>query len=163
MVVDSEHVLRELYRPEHVGDDDVLKERVIPVKCLIETGFSVRRLRHLTIERLRALIDERVSRPRPGGRTWTSDGVSKMDVAAVRALRRNEEPDEQVFVVTDTATTDAPEHASIFAAERGTTKSRARLLRELLLPLLAVGRMTVAEAYSGAPEKGNAEQEADGS
>ena len=77
-----------------------------------------------------------------------------MDVAAVRALRRNEEPDKQVFVVTDTATTKAREHASIFVAEPGTTKSRARLLRDVLLPLLTVGRMTVAEAYAegAAPE-----------
>lgn len=146
LVVDTEHVLRELYSPEHVQNGR-LSTRSIPIKDLLERGFSVRRIQYFNIEKLRSLIHERLRRPRQAEPNWKSVGVSKIKVATVRALRQAGYPDKQVFLVVDTAEIDSPEHASILIADENATKSRARRLRELLLQILQAGRMSATDAF----------------
>ena len=149
VVEDCEFLLRELYFPEHsaVEDGSELTVRAIPVTDLIEKGFSVHRKSHVGAARMKELIDERLGRPRLGV-AWRSLGVAKLKAEAVRRLRICGDAHRGDLVIIDTATKELPWHASVHAARVGTTKSRGRELRDLLLPLLARHVMTVDEAYA---------------
>lgn len=150
VVSDDEYLLRELYFPQHTEDQagHRLKARAIPVKDLIETGFSVHRKSYVNAEQIRERIAERLARPRAGV-AWLSLGVAKLKTGAVRNFRLDPDSQARLLIVIDTATTELPWHASIYAAT-GTTESCARKLRKSLLPLLRDDRMTVEEAYADA-------------
>ena len=147
IVSDCECLLRELYSPQHTSDGagDGLTVRAIQVKELIRTGVSVHRMEHVSAERVKGLIDERVTASRS---TRTSLGVARIPSGTVRRLRLKGDPETQQLVVIDTGTIERPWHASIFAKKNNAKQSHARQLRNLLLPLLQQHMMTVDQAYA---------------
>ena len=148
VVCDHEYLLRELYYPEHTGDDsDIeLKERAITVTQLMKTGFSVHRKRHVGAECVEKRIEDRLAIRRKD-KPWRSLGIAKLQAKEIRTLRLDDNADEQVLVVVDTATVNEPWHASIFAKHASPTRSHCRELRARLLPLLNRNRMSVEKAY----------------
>ena len=140
-VKDGERLLRALFNPEHVKQGQ-LQDLAIPVRDLRERGFSVDRAGYVTRALVQSKIDDMLSRPRRG-EPWVGAGIAVLVTAEVRSLLAN---GQQAFVVIDTATSDNPGHASIYAAQPGKTESQVRELRELLLPLLG-NRVSLEEAF----------------
>ncbi len=141
IVQDDERLLRALFNPEHIRQGQLL-DRAIPVKDLRERGFSVDRATYVTRALVQSKIDGTLSRPRQG-RPWIGEGIAILITAEIRNLLVDE---QQAFVVIDTATTDNPGHASIYAAQPGKKESQVRELRGLLLPLLE-NRCSLQEAF----------------
>ena len=143
VVQDDEHLLRELFHPQHV-QNGMLLERAIPVTDLRENGFSLHRMRHVTQQFVQEVVEERLSRPRKV--PWRDEGVAVLRAGTVRALRVSGNQG-QAFVIIDTAMESNRGHASLFAAHPCEGPAHARKLRALLLPLLQE-RMSVEEAYA---------------
>ena len=153
VVSDDEFLLRELYSPDQSEENtEKLSITAIPAKHLIESGFSISRQTFVQVETLNSLIAERLERPRKT-EPWESLGVARLNTKEVRDLRLRAKPDEQAFVVTDTATEDRPFHASIYAAKQNAKESHARQLRKILLPVLEARWMSVDDAYAIAQSK----------
>ena len=140
---DDEHLLREMFDPQHV-QDGVLLERAIPVSDLRENGFSLHRMRHVSPQFVQEVVKERLSRPRKV--PWRDEGVAVLHAGQVRALTASGDQG-QAFVIIDTAMESNRGHASLFAADPCRGPAHARKLRALLLPLLQ-RRTSVDEAYS---------------
>ena len=141
IVADDELLLREMFNPQHVRDGKLLPS-AISLHDLRSRGFSVHRMKYVSLAFVKVSMEARLSRPRKD-EPWKSEGVAKLDAREVRQLCVD---DEQAFVVIDTALKDNRGHASIYAAEPGKGDAYARELRFLLLPLLQ-HRMTVDEAF----------------
>ena len=147
VVEDEEFLLREMFNPQHIEDGKLL-ERAIPAEDLWKRGFSVHRIKHVSIEFIKSAVEERLSRPRKG-KPWKDEGVAKLQTLSVRQLRTCD--GKRAFVVIDTALKENPGHACIYMAEyipepkKG--EKHARKLRKLLVDLLQ-NRMTLEEAYA---------------
>ena len=142
VVLDDEQLLRSLFNPDHIKDG-VLRVAAIPLRDLQARGFSVNRLSHVTPE----FVDDGVNRllvRRPGGEPRYSEGVARFSAGAVRDIQVE---GRQAFVVIDTALPDNVGHAAIYLSDVAMPQSRARRIRERLLPLLQ-RRMSVAEAFA---------------
>ena len=148
VVFNCEYLLREVYSPYHVDDENgsEFSERAITVTELRETGFSVHRRTYVGLECVNGLISRRLAL-RGEDKKWKSAGVVKLQAGDVRELRLDGEPHEQVLVVVDSGTCSTPWHASIFAKQVGASRSHCRELRDLLLPLLQRNLMSTEEAY----------------
>ncbi len=109
---------------------------------LLSRGYSVHRIKYVSVGFVRDSMEVRLSRPRKG-EPWISEGVAKLNAWSVRQLRLD---DQKAFVVIDTAHDENRGHASIYAAEPQRGKAYARELRSLLLPLLQ-DRMAIDEAF----------------
>ena len=144
IVEDEEHLIREMFNPQHINEEGEVIERAISVNELLADGFSVHRIRHVSKEFVEKSIQARLSRKRK--EPWTSEGVSRLKTLAVRQILLD---NERAFVVIDTATEDNPGHASIYFGAPQKGKAYAREARGFLLPLLQ-NRMTLDEAYDGA-------------
>lgn len=144
IVEDEEHLIREMFNPQHIDKEGKVIERAISVNELVADGFSVHRIEHVSKEFVEKSIQTRLSRKRK--EPWTSEGVSRLKTLAVRQIFLE---DEKAFVVVDTATEDNPGHASIYFATPQKGKAYAREARGFLLPLLQ-NRMTLDEAYDSA-------------
>lgn len=125
-------------------------ETAIPAKDLWKKGFSVHRMKYVSVEFIKNAVEVRLSRPRKG-EPWKDEGVAKLQTLSVRQLLTDD--DKKAFVVIDTATEDNPGHASIYMAEYIAEPKKgerhARRFRHLLLDILQ-NRMTIDEAYAGA-------------
>ncbi len=133
-----------MFDPEHVKDGEILA-RAIPVKELLERGFSLHRMAHVTRRFVEDAVRERLARPRQT--PWGEAGVAVLHAKEVRSKRLDDGTDQgQAFVLIDTAVAENPGHASLFAAEPHRGPAHARKLRELLLPLLH-RRTSIKEAY----------------
>ena len=128
-VRDEEILLREIFNPQHIKDG-VLLERAVSLEDLRSKGFSVHRKEYVTEEFIRAMIDERLLRPRKEA-PWEAEGVATIETSKVRQVCVD---DERAFVVIDTANEDNRGHASIYAAK--CDEAHARELRKHLLPFL---------------------------
>ena len=142
LVEDDEPLLRIVLNPDHFRDGRI-QSSAIPTKHLKESGFSVDRLRHVTQESVEASISKFLagtfnSVPRE------SEGIACFQARDVRDVR---DDGAQVFVVIDTALQSNRGHASIYLADLGMTKSKARQMREKLM-LLLNNRVSVAEAFA---------------
>lgn len=142
VVEDNELILRELFNPQHVGDDGEIVPAAISLQDLRERGFSVHRMKYVTREFIESSIKQRLAKPR-SGKQWKEEGVAKIVVRKIRELKLQ---DRQAFVVIDTALENNRGHASIFFANREIDKADTRELRSLLLPMLKK-RMTIDEAF----------------
>ena len=141
VVEDDEILLRELFKPHHVKNGQ-LRPAAISAKDLISAGFSVKRMRYVTAECVKASIEERLSRPRKG-EPLRNEGVAKLKTLEVRQILFD---DRRAFVVIDTAEPNNKGHASIYSATPEKGEPYARELRKLLLPFLQK-RMPVDEAF----------------
>lgn len=141
VVADAEFLLREVFKPYHVENGNLLT-RAVSLQDLRENGFSVHRMAYVDEEYVRRSIRERLAAPR-SGEPWEDAGVAVMETSTVRALRLESAP---AFAVVDTASQENPGHASIFAADPDRGNAYARKLRSLLLPLLRE-RKPVGEAF----------------
>ncbi len=139
-VDDEERLLREMFNPQHVRDGKLLPSAIslTDLRC---RGFSVHRMKYVTVEFIEASILERLSRPRKT--PWQDEGVARFQALAVRRISVC---DQQALVVIDTAHEDNHGHASIYAAAPEKGDAHARELRALLLPLLQE-RMPVHQAF----------------
>ena len=142
VVKDSEPLLRALFNPEHVQQGKVLA-RAISLRDLRERGFSVHRIRYVSYDLVLSFINGVLSRPR-SGEPWAEAGVATLHTAPVRNFQVN---GQRALVVIDTATSENPGHASIYAAQPEQGDAHARELRALLLPLLQA-RISLTDAFN---------------
>ena len=142
VVKDDETLLRELFNPQHVKNGELLPA-AIPVKDLLDRGFSVHRMQYVTEDFVKKLIEERLSKPRKDG-PWTNEGVARFKALEVRQLSLRE--GQQAFVIIDTATDDNPGHASIYATAPEKGEAHARELRDLIRQLLE-SRIPIEDAF----------------
>ena len=124
-------MLREMFNPQHVKDGEVVVTAVSLTE-LRSTGFSVHRKEYVSLEFVRKALEWRLLKPRKGT-PWKNEGVAEILTGDVRRIRRDE---ESLFVIIDTAVSENPGHASIYAAIPELRDPEARKLRLLLLPLL---------------------------
>lgn len=142
IVADEEWLLRIMLNPDHLVDGQVITA-AIPLRDLQTKGFSVDRLKHVTPLFVNKSINRLLART-SGGKKRYFVGVARFTAARVREI---EEDGRQVFVVIDTALSCNPGHASIYFVARDMKGSKARQLREELLPLL-VQRTSVELAFA---------------
>ena len=140
-VLDEEWLLRSLLNPDHIVDGQT-KPSAIPLRDLQKRGCSVDRLAHVTPEFVNKSINRWLART-SGGRERRSEGVARFTAGNVREFK---DGGEQIFVVIDTALSCNRGHASVYLADSQMKESRARRMREKLLPLLA-NRMSVEMAF----------------
>ncbi len=142
IVLDDERLLRSMFNPDHIKDG-VLQVAAIPLRDLQVYGFSVNRLSHVTPDFVEDGINRLLAR-KPGGEPRYLEGVARFSARVVRSIQAD---GHQVFVVIDTAIRCNAGHASIYLSDISMPPSRARRMREKLLPLLQ-RRTSVAEAFT---------------
>lgn len=142
VVKDNESLLRELFNPQHIKNGKLLPA-AIPVRDLLDRGFSVHRMQYVTKSFVHELIESRLSKPRKDG-PWTNEGVARFKALEVRRLGLRDE--QKAFVIIDTATDDNPGHASIYVAAPEKGEGHARELRDLMCQLLK-NRVSLEDAF----------------
>ena len=149
LVQDDETLIRALFDPDHIKDGEVVPA-AIPIKDLLQRGFSVQRRNFTTQELLEKLIDKYLSKP-SGGTKRKFEGVAPLETREIRALTDDE---KRLFVVIDKALECNPGHASIYLAETKVADSIARQHREKLMPFLN-HRTSISEALAEPEEDQN--------
>ena len=141
--MDEEILLREIFNPDHVKDGEI-QPSAVPLEDLQKRGFSIHRLEHVTETLVENSINEKLPKIVEGKRR-TSEGVARFTARSVRDIT---DDDNRVFVVIDTAKPSNNGHASIYLFTIAIGQSRARKMREKLLPLLE-NRISLSQAFAG--------------
>ena len=147
LVQDDETLIRALFDPDHVKNGKIIPA-AIPIKDLLQRGFSVQRRNFTTQELLEKLIDKYLSRE-SDGKKRKFEGVAPLKTRDIRVITEDE---KKLFVVIDKALECNPGHASIYLAENKVADSKAREYRQKLMPFLN-HRTSVSEALAESEEE----------
>lgn len=142
-VTDEEFLLREVLNPDHVKNGEI-QPSAIPLQDLKVRGFSLHRLHYVTRKFVEDSIRDKLSRPLTG-KPRVLEGIARFTARTVREIR---DDGHQAFVVIDTAKLSNKGHASIYLFHVDMKDSRARSMREKLVPLLET-QISLAEVFSG--------------
>ena len=132
VVNNDELLLRSVFFPDDFINGEIVNTSV-SLDDLRFYGYSVNRQRYVTRDVIESGIDRYLETPREGVER-ESLGIACFKTSTIREM---EDPNgSQAFVVIDTALTENPAHASIYAANPSISKGQTRRLRKLLFPLL---------------------------
>ncbi len=121
LVSEQEVLLRLLYAPEHIVDGNVI-ETAISLKDLKCRGVSLDRLSYVEKEIIKKRIAAQTSKA-PDKRQEAS--LSKFSCSDIRSIKNNNNND-QVFLIIDDATQTNIAHASIFLIKESCDPRKAR-------------------------------------
>lgn len=135
-VADSERLLRIIFYPDHVDENDNLKPEAIPTQDLRERGFSVYRKFYIKTEKIYNVISNYTSNKHER----QCRGISPIITSTVRSLR--DTGNSQAFHVFDDANTkDDEAHAKIVYAQsygRGYQKKLRNDLKDKFNSILSI-------------------------
>jgi hypothetical protein len=130
IVGDDEELLRILFNPEHIGEEQEVLPTAVSLEDLSDNGLSVYRKRYFDIDIVRANIDKQMSR-KPEARLGC--GISILTCSIIRGF---EDDGQRCFIVIDDASEKNVAHASIYSAFSKNSRSQLMKLRSKLLLLM---------------------------